>query len=75
MDKKMHGGYGNGGQKAKDSMPNDRAMSPDQLGVRYCEAIGGSPEADGLGSTGPNQVPKGVPAMTGYRKGTGSSKI
>ncbi len=63
------------GGKMKDSKKNDRAMSPKDLGVTYCEAITGSPESAGLGSSGPNQVPKGVPKMHGNRKGTGSSKI
>jgi len=59
----------------KDSHPNDKKTSPKELGVRYCEAITETPEQAGLGSSGPNQVPKGVPEMKGNRKGTGSSKI
>lgn len=63
------------GSKVKDSMPNDKSMSPKELGVRYCEAGWQSPEEAGLGTSGPNQVPKGPPKMYGSRKGTGSSKI
>lgn len=63
------------GSKVKDSMKNDPAMSPKELGVRYCDSGWESPESAGLGTSGPNQVPTGVPKMYGNRKGTGSSKI
>jgi len=72
---KDYNSHGTSSSKTKDSMPNDRSMSPKDLGVRYCESGFGTPEEAGLGTSGPNQVPKGVPKMHGNRKGTGSSKI
>jgi hypothetical protein len=74
-----HGGSAAGGGKmgshVSSKNPHDRATSKDDLGVTFCDPVTGSPEKDGLGSSGPNQVPKGVPPMYGNRKSTGSSKI
>ena len=55
--------------------PNDTKCSAKDLGVTHRTKITETPEQLGLASSGPNQVPKGVPEMKGNRKGTGSSKI